>query len=153
MERDTESHPMKTKHIVALASVLVVAGFAAGALYGSNILRGTITVEEYLGVTGSFPSTLEVGNTTVIPFYVSNYAGVTLSTYVVVTLSKDGIQSSDAIVKIAGNSITPTCISSMCSWQGVPFNLPAGVTERVDISVTLYNGPAYEWSVQAWGTG
>jgi len=144
---------MKTKHIVALASVLVVAGFAAGALYGSNILRGTITAEEYIGITGSFPSTMEVGNTTVTPFYVSNYAGVTLSTYVVVTLSKDGIQPSDATVKVAGNAITPTCTSSTCSWQGIPFSLPAGVTEKVDISVTLYNGPAYEWSVQAWGTG
>ena len=144
---------MKTKHIVALASVLVVAGFAAGALYGSNILRGTITVQEYLGVTGTLHSTMEVGNTTVTPFYVSNYAGVTLSTYLVVTLSKDGIQSSDAVVKIAGDPITPTCTSSTCSWQGTIFNLPAGVTERVDISVTLYNGPAYEWSVQAWGTG
>ena len=144
---------MKTKHIVALASVLVVAGFAAGALYGSNILRGTITAETYLGITGDFPDTLEVGNTTVTPFYVSSYAGVTLSTYLVVTLSKDGIQSSDAAVKIAGNAIRPSCTSSTCSWQGVPFSLPAGITERVDISVTLYNGPAYEWSVQAWGSG
>ena len=138
---------------ILLGCVLAVAGFAAGVLYGSNLLTGHVTVDSYLSVSGMMPTTFLAGQNIVSPFYVESYSDSVLSVYLVMTATRTGITPTDISVTIAGNPISASCIGDICSYSGSAFTLQPRERVQADIGVTFTVAGEYDWTVQAWGSG
>jgi len=135
-----------------VAALLLATGIAAATLYASNLLSGRTTVTESIGITGTLPTGYEVGVEQTSGFTVVSYIDGALQAYLVVTISAPAIQPTDVTMRIAGNSITPSCSPTVCTFTGLNFPLPGHGSVPVDVAIAFNVGGDFGWTAQAWAS-